>query len=151
MVTRYRGAHDAEGRWAILLDGKEIGGLGCIEADQEQSELIYAKASELDISLAEAQGAGDQALCAKARHTLPMFCGTLFSYTNMSIDSALASPDAVLRSLAVLDKRLGKRRLAGIRLSNSAPELEQACLRARLAAEGIAAQQRVASDGPARG
>ena len=151
MVTRYRRAHDAEGRWAILLDGQEIGGLGCIEADQEQTELIHARASELEISPAEAQRAGDHALCARARHTLPMFCGALFRYTSMSVESALASPDAVLRSLAILDKRLGKRRLARIQVPEDAPDLEWTCLRARLEAEGSKAQQRVPADGPARG
>lgn len=71
---------------------------------------------------------------------LPMFCGALFDYTNMSRESALGSSDAVLRSLALLDARLGKRRLKCIRLSEGAPELEQACLRVRLEGEGIAVQ-----------
>src|SRR5262245_45175506 len=140
MVTRYRNAPDAEGRWAVVVDGQEIGGLGCIVADQEQHELISAAAAELDVSMAEAQNVGDTALCANARHTVPMFCGALFEYTNMSLESALNSSDAVLRSLALLDARLGKRRLKTIRLSEGAPVLEQACLRVRLEAEGMAAQ-----------
>jgi len=140
MVTRYRHAHDAEGRWAVVVDGEEIGGLGCIVADQEQHQLMSAAATEMDVSMAEAQSVGDEALCARARHTVPMFCGALFEYTNMSLESALGSSDAVLRSLAILDARLGKRRLQTIRLSEEAPDLERACLRVRLQAEGITAQ-----------
>jgi hypothetical protein len=146
MVTRYRRAHDAEGRWAVLLDGDEIGGLGCIVADQEQTELLSLKAAELDVPLAEARSAADQALCAVAHHTLPMFYGSLSAYLNMSVEAALASSDAVLRSLAILDRRLGRRRLAGIRLSGEASELEVGCLRARLDAEGLEAQQMDAAD-----
>jgi hypothetical protein len=137
MVTRYRHAHDDEGRWAILLDEKEIGGLGCIVADREQSELIDQKALELNVPNYEAQSLGDQALCAVAHHTLPMFCAALFDFTNMSVEAALGSSDAVLRSLAILDTRLGKRRLVDIKLSEDAPNLEKACLLARLEAESI--------------
>jgi hypothetical protein len=69
-----------------------------------------------------------------------MFYGALFEYTNMSLESALGSADAVLRSLALLDARLGKRRLKTIRLPEDAPALERACLHVRLEAEGIAPQ-----------
>ena len=39
-VTRYRRAHDAEGRWDVTIDGVQVGGLGCIVAEREESEAI---------------------------------------------------------------------------------------------------------------
>src|SRR5262245_18298566 len=111
MVTRYHRAADAAGRWAILLDGRQIGGLGDIEAEEERSRLTDEKAMELGVEVSKAQWPARVMLAAKARHDVGDFCGTLLKYTSTSIDAALASNDGVLRSLAFLDRRMGKRRL----------------------------------------
>jgi hypothetical protein len=99
-VTRYRRAHDAEGRWAISSDGVEVGGIGCIVADQEEAALIerYQQASAL--TAPQAQVVAD-------------------------------------RALALLDSRLGRRRLERLACTTPATSLEAACLSFRLAADRI--------------
>ena len=136
-VTRYRKAHDAEGRWALLIDGKEVGAVGCIVADREQSDLINELAVELNVAPSDAQERGDTMLRSRAHHTLPMFMEALFQFTRMSIDAALESSDAVLRTLAVLDPRTGKRRLMELAQREPPTDLERQCLLLRLRAAGF--------------
>lgn len=136
-VTRYHRAHDAEGRWAILIDGIEVGGIGCIIADREQSEFIDQFRKGPDGATWEAQERADALLCAKAHHTLPFFLATLFAYTSLSVEAALGSTDAVLRTLAILDRRTGKRRLMKLASTPLATDLERRCLEFRLQVEGL--------------
>jgi hypothetical protein len=135
-VTRYAGAPDAYGRWAILIDGNEVGGLG-MAADLELCELIGQFAADSNVSLGDAHVRAMELLCARAHHTLPMFTGTLHQFTNMSIDAALESPDAVVRTLALLDRRTGKRRLKRLAKKMPSTRLERECLVFRLKAEGL--------------
>jgi hypothetical protein len=143
-ATRYRKAHDAEGRWAILIDGVEVGGLGCIVADIEQSELTNAfrfEHGDARVGLVfEAQIAAMQKQADIAHHTLPMFYESVFDFTNMSLEDALQSNDAVQRALAYLDRRLGKRRLTELANVARKTELERKCLATRLRAEGMEPQ-----------
>ena len=62
-----------------------------------------------------------------------------WEYLNMSIDDAMASENTVIRALAVLDKRLGRRRLVTFDPSSETP-LVSTLLRFRLQAAGLAAQ-----------
>ena len=139
-VTRYRQAHDAEGRWAFVIDGQEVAGLGCIVADQEESKLIDRVVADSGLSPGRAQPQADVILRTRAHHTLPMFTSALFQFTNMSIDLALKSADPVVRALAALDRRLGRRRL--LRLAERYPEtdIERQCLLIRLHSENIEAR-----------
>jgi hypothetical protein len=140
-ATRYRKSHDAEGRWAILIDGVEAGGLGCIVADIEQWQLtdeFRLEQGDARVGLMlEAQISAMQKQADIAHHTLPMFYKSVFDFTNMSLEDALGSDDAVQRTLAYVDRRLGKRRLA--ELAHEAPktDLERKCLETRLRAEGM--------------
>ncbi len=56
---------------------------------------------------------------------------------DLSLEKSLASPNPLVRALALLDRRLGKRRLKTLRLPDNASELEQKFLGIRLKAEGI--------------
>lgn len=60
----------------------------------------------------------------------------MFDYLNYSIDEALRSERPVVRALAMLDKRLGKRRLTGMDLSK-ATLLVKRFYALRCRAEGI--------------
>ena len=153
MSTRYRRAHDEEGRWALLLDDVEVGGIGCIPADREEWQLAESMKGP-GITAKEAWSRGAQALQGRAHHTQTRFYEAVWSYTQLPIRDALASPDALVRSLAYLDRRTGRRRLIALSGPRPQTELEVACLSARLSVEGIphawiiesAAQQRVAPD-----
>ncbi|MCB1044719.1 MAG: hypothetical protein KDC35_17380 [Acidobacteria bacterium] len=137
LTTRYRHAHDQEGRWALLIDGKEVGGMGCIVADREERDLIQKARLEEGVSASSAQAKAMAVLAENGRHTLPMFNHSVFSFTQLSINESLDSADAVLKSLAYLDRRLGKRRLAILSASPPKTLMERACLSLRLNSERI--------------
>ena len=54
-----------------------------------------------------------------------LFAAACFSFLNMSIDEAIVSDDPLHRLLAILDKRVGKRRLPRIKEQYVEPELLQ--------------------------
>jgi len=66
------------------------------------------------------------------------FYNAFHSYSNSSIEDSLAAPDPVIRLFAILDKRVGKRRLKKIvsEVGNQ-PEWLQFFYRLRLEADGI--------------
>lgn len=137
-TTHYRHAHDQEGRWGVVIDGEQVYGLGCIVADRESSE-DFTRLREQGYSIAEANRLCREHAIANARHDQYQFHRSVWDYTQMSINDALDSRDAVIRALAYMDARTGKRRLRQLSAAPPATELERACLAARLRAEGIAA------------
>lgn len=135
-VTKYRRAHDAEGRWDVTIDGVQVGGIGCILADREESELI-ARNSGRPGPTGKAWLDARNQLLAIGHHTVPMFYDSLASLASLSLDDALTSNDALVRALAYLDARLGRRRLQQLSEVTSETQLESNCLALRLAADGI--------------
>lgn len=61
----------------------------------------------------------------------------LISYLDLSIESALTSTSPLHLAVAVLDRRLGKRRLRQLELPTTAPAFVTALLGLRLEAEGL--------------
>lgn len=77
-------------------------------------------------------------LCARSEFDDEEFAEALRLYRASSIADALASEHPVVRMFAVLDRRVGKRRLARLAEQVSAqPEWLQAFYRLRLEAEGV--------------
>lgn len=139
-ATRYRRSPDEEGRVAVRLDGKEIL-KSCfydwnIKRDEAWNEIniikgrktSYSESGELMELGALNKGGFDQYCFYNAFHI----------YFNSSIDSSLISSDPVVRLFAIMDKRVGKRRLHQL-LSNieSQPEWLQIFYRLRLESDGI--------------
>jgi hypothetical protein len=93
--------------------------------------------SETPLQPGDAQVVARHILRDRGEHQVPMFCETLFAYTSMNIDDALTSKDAVIRSLAILDRRVGKRRLSVMADATPTTEMECRCLNLRLDAEKI--------------
>lgn len=138
-TTHYRHAHDQEGRWGVVIDGEQVYGLGCMVADRERSA-DFARLREQGYSIGDANRLSAEHATANARHDQYQFHESVWNYTQMSIDNALESRDAVVRALAYMDARTGKRRLRQLAAALPATELERVCLAARLKAEGIAAE-----------
>lgn len=138
-TTHYRHAHDQEGRWGVVIDGEQVYGIGCIVADRESSA-VFTRLREQGCSIGEANRLCPEHAIANARHDQYQFHAAVWNYTQMSIDDALDSRDAVVRALAYMDARTGKRRLRQLSAAPPATELERVCLAARLRAEGIAAE-----------
>ena len=130
-ATTYRDSHDREGRAAIRLDGEEI-----LKGNYFNNYLYWKQfwprygdgydcvdAQTLDC------GAFDQRSLYKAFE----------AFDNQSIDQSLQSDDLLVRIFALLDRRVGKRRLIAMRDEmKSAPEVLRKFYDIRMDAEGLA-------------
>jgi len=116
-VTRYRKSHDAEGRAAVLLDGKEILQSSWFIWARNQTEIYYSTRGSANASLTREeywnmveteilnQGGFDQ-LC---------FYNAFHKYDNQSVEKSLQDTDPIVRLFSVLDRRVGKRTLLKIK------------------------------------
>jgi hypothetical protein len=123
-TTVYRGTHDAEGRSWLTLDGNEIASMATLEAWAEQHRLAAlalgrdprAAWDDWGGVRADRTGYWDEWLAAEeVRKVAGVFAkfdftAALWSSLQLSIEDALRSEDAIIRGLAIIDRRLGKRR-----------------------------------------
>ncbi|MGR3838045.1 MAG: SF0329 family protein [Cognatishimia sp.] len=144
--TRYRKSHDQEGEAWITIDGQRVysmGSLTYLVEWYERSSDLQEKRGCLDFRDCEKiDGYRDaQMEVAKQLHdegvmSLGEFNGALFDYLNMSVNEILSSDQMIVRALGMFDRRLGKRRLSLMNVSDE-PELIQGFYRVRCAFEGI--------------
>ena len=66
-----------------------------------------------------------------------LFGKSLFDYLSMSVDDAIESRNFLIRAVAVLDRRIGKRRLEAMSLRTDEHELVRLFYKLRLEAEGL--------------
>lgn len=135
-VTRYKFSHDQEGRAAILLDGKEVlrGNYyskffksDLFPRDEKCSHRIKNEYSYMD-EVALNLGCFDQRC----------FYSAFEEFDNQSIDESLKSDNLLVRIFAILDRRVGKRRLVKmIEGIDNEPELFQFFYKVRADAEQI--------------
>ena len=130
-VTRYRLAHDQEGRAAILLDGEEIlkGNFynfvkyeHLLPKEQRQEKWNLLDETTIDLGMFDQRS----------------FYFSFDIFDNQSIEKSLESDNLLVRIFAVLDRRVGKRRL--VAMSEKIGEVEpifKLFYLIRLDAEGI--------------
>ena len=135
-VTRYKFSHDQEGRAAILLDGEEVlcGSYynkffksDLFPRDEKYSQRIKNEYSYMD-KVALDLGCFDQR----------SFYSAFEQFDNQSIEDSLKSDNLLVRIFAILDRRVGKRRLDKMReeIEND-PEIFQFFFKVRADAEQI--------------
>lgn len=135
-ATTYRESHDQEGRAAILLDGKEIISGGYYknwaaahlfpedEKYEERTRQEFAFIDDTALKL----GVFDQRCFYRAFN----------EFDNQSIEENLKSEDLIVRVFAILDRRIGKRRLIAMKDGISEePEVFQLFYEIRSKAEGL--------------
>jgi hypothetical protein len=145
-ITQYRTWRVPEGRAWITLDGDELHSFCTFTHWRERSRLErsireangvasftsdrdgYLEASRAAESIVEQQGHGSQS----------DFMAALYSYLDMTVEDALSSDQLVHRALAVLDRRLGKRRLRALELRTDEHPLVRRLLAFRQQVEGLA-------------
>ena len=136
-ATRYKDAHDFEGRGWITWDGEQIASFESIpylvrtyKLGQELYEIgqTYDEVQDQVHATAESRGA----ISPSGNST-----DAVEAYPSLAVDDAMAAPDAITRGLAMLDRRLGKRRLAELVLSRDEPGFVGRLHALRCAAEGI--------------
>ncbi len=132
-TTRYSKAHDQFGRSWITVDGQEIVNMsnylpsGSTIADNDPTRFERGVFAGYDLSQA------------------------MRLFITLSIDDALASDNPLIRALAVLDRRVGKRRLTRLVAADEQPLVKQLlALRTPQAAggcgKGSACHRRTTSD-----
>lgn len=139
--TRYRGAHDQTGRGYIIVDGKEVWNMCTLSFWGAEYPRIDAIAQEKEISPAAAQVIADAQL--EQEGVLPQwgFYRTLESYCNASIEASLESKNPLIKALAFIDARVGKRRLEKLDVTAEHP-MVQYFFNLRCEAEGISLTNR---------
>ena len=147
--TRYRKAHDQEGESWITIDGQRVHSMGSLthlvewyersRALQEERDCLDYRDREQVQGYLEAQKEVEIQLRAEGVIPLWELNAALFEYLNMSLEQILSSDQMIVRALGMFDKRLGKRRLASMDVSEE-HELIQGFYRVRCAFEGLRIQ-----------
>ena len=133
-ATTYRESHDQEGRACILVDGKEV-----LKGNFYN---YYLKSHLLPEDDPRYRGYEFDMVDEKALD-LGMFDQRSFylsfaEFDNQSIEKSLVSENLLVRIFAILDHRVGKRRLVGLKEQmQSAPPILQFFYSVRTEAEGI--------------
>ena len=138
--TRYRGAHDQIGRVAIRLDDKEIFNSDYFDHHQKEFE-IGKKSNVFDERgwyLNNPVGYKEVLNEVKNQGGYASFYNAFYDYHNISIDKSLSSADPMVRLFAILDRRVGKRRLQKLAFEvSNQPKWLQVFYRLRFEADGI--------------
>lgn len=115
-LTRYHKVHDSYGRAAILLDGKEMVCFSWIEQCYQEHAVSEKHAEDPSKDWYE--------LCDEMKPVWDEACtycewdflSAVLTFRKLSIQDALSSKDYMIKVLAILDKRVGKRTLQKIQL-----------------------------------
>lgn len=123
--THYRGTHDEEGRGYITFDKTEIWSMCTLSFYSIEYERIDEIVNRLGITPYEAQKIAHEELASEGKFNQYTYYDSLDGYCKNSIEASLESDNLLIRCLAMLDSRLGKRRLRNIDLSNESPKVVQ--------------------------
>ncbi len=110
--TSYHDVHNAYGRAAIHLDGQELVGFTWMDRyRQEANEAKLYRQTGVSDPFSPALQEKWQTEATLSDHD---FLSAATQYLQLSIDDALIHPSYLIRVLAILDGRVGKRRLQTI-------------------------------------
>ena len=133
-VTRYRDTHDQEGRASIKFDGEEILKGSYCEMWSKES---FLKDNE-KYRLWSANPKMDEVALKYGQFDQRCFYRAFEEFDNQAIEKSLESENLLVRIFAILDRRLGKRRLEKIKENVlNEPEMFQIFCKIRLDAENL--------------
>lgn len=145
-ATRYRHAHDGRGRVSVLVDGKEVLNMHFATEYQANAAAHARWDNTREEPLQTAIEAVEQSFAEEGRFAPGDFGAAVENYLQSDIAAALASPDLLVRMLAMMDRRVGRRTLMRqMQLIALQPPWLQGFYRLRLEAEGLACPPCVAS------
>lgn len=135
-VTSYSKCHDHEGRAAILLDGKEIiSGSYC---EQWSKASLLPKDETLETRLKYEFPYMDNTAIKYGQFDQRCFYSAFYEFDNQSIEKSLNSENLLVRIFAILDRRVGKRKLNKLKSGiASEHEIFQIFYAIRIKAEGL--------------
>jgi aerobic-type carbon monoxide dehydrogenase small subunit (CoxS/CutS family) len=110
-LTRYHDVHNAYGRAAILLDGKELVNFSWIEMYHQESDISALHKLERETSYEELDIKMKPKWDADCTYCEMDFLDAVLQFRNMPVQIALQSENYIIKILAIMDKRVGKRTL----------------------------------------
>ncbi len=118
--TNYRAIHEPESRFWITLDGEEIYSNSKVKWLYNHYKIILENRSDNEsMSYDDAE----KILEEQGQYYIGYIEDSLCEYINLSISDALNSESFLIRALAMIDKRLGKRRLQSIEIKENEHKL----------------------------
>lgn len=117
-LTRYHSVHDTYGRAAIRLDGKELVIFSWIEMYHQEIDISKLHKAGVRESYNKMEEQLKPRWDADCTYSEMDFLDAALKFRNMAIKDALESENYIIKILAILDKRIGKRTLAQIKKSN---------------------------------
>ena len=114
-LTRYHKVHDSYGRAAILLDGKELARFSWIEQYRQEQQVSAKYAEDRSKGWFDLYDEMKPAWVETCTYCEWDFLSAVLEFRNLSIQDALNSEDYIIKILAILDKRIGKRTLLKIK------------------------------------
>jgi hypothetical protein len=125
-MAGYRNAYEARGRAWLTLDGVEVASFCQFEFENAWRD---EGRREVPTGRPFTTAAYEKVRSAGLRDKSD-FLDALGACLGSTIDQILQSPDPLIRALAMLDRRLGKRRLARLDVSREHPLVQRTyCLR----------------------
>jgi hypothetical protein len=139
-ITRYGpGESTIMTRAWITWDGQEIMNFSSIQWLEAQQALVAQIQAEGGASTRAAVSQdAKEVLEAQGVYSQWDFSAALAEYITLSIDEALSSPHLLIRAWALFDRRLGKKRLRAMQLTERDPAFVHHWYQLRCQAEGIA-------------
>ena len=122
-TTRYRKAHDGIGRVCILVDEKEVISMPFSIENERYAETHRRKKDEPDKSFKEIHEKVFEDFAEKGLYYPGDFGFALDEFLSANIQDALISNNYIVRMLAILDRRVGKRTLEKIK--STIPDLPE--------------------------
>jgi hypothetical protein len=144
--TCYRGTHDGEGRAWLTFDKQEL--FSACTLIWRRREAMLARELQLAAGCTDytdpaqlpgyraAYQAANERLSRVGIHGQYQFYGALKEVLDLSIEDALVSTNDLVRAFALVDRRLGKRRLARLSIGDGDHPLVRRLYEIRMAVEG---------------
>lgn len=113
-LTRYHDVHNAYGRAAIRVDGKELVCFCWIEQYRQESDLAEALREHPERKYEQLRVDLKPEWDAACQYCEMDFLEAVLQYRSMPLQDALRSENLIIRVLAILDRRIGSRTLRRI-------------------------------------
>lgn len=145
--ARYRYTNEEVGRVWLTVDGREIASFDTStyvrRRAELQAQLLEHRAAETPtgasdrVASLEADERAREILRRAGQYDDYEAIADLEAYLSLTIDDALASPSPLVRALAMVDRRIGKRRLRSMRVGQEEHPLVTLLYLLRCEAEGV--------------
>ena len=109
-ITSYRESHDGVEKAWVTLDGVKFFNCGHYDYEFSFAEGFYAGMSKDELM---------EWLEKQEIHSPSYMVGSMRAYLDTSIAEALRSDNPFIKALAIIDRRVGKRTLEGIKIGGS--------------------------------